>query len=44
MGMLGLEMVLEVFMCYVFGNLLEEGVVIKIVDDLCCRRNILKDI
>ena len=33
LGMLGLELGLEEFMCHVFGNLLEEGVVTKIVDD-----------
>ena len=44
LGMLGLEMALEALMCHVFGNLLEEGVVTKIADDLYCRRNTPKDI
>ena len=44
LGTLGLELALEVLMCHVFGNLLEEGVVTKIADDLYCRRNTPKDL
>lgn len=36
MGMFGLEMVFEEFICCVLGYLVQEGVVVKIVDDLYC--------
>ena len=39
MGMPGSETALEEFMCRVLGNLLQEGVVVKIADDLYCGEN-----
>lgn len=44
MGMFGLEIVLEEFMCCVFGYLLQEGIVVKIVDDFYCGGNILYEL
>lgn len=43
MGMFGLEIVFEELMCCVFGDLLEEGVVVKLVDDLYCGGNLFED-
>ncbi|CAC5378809.1 unnamed protein product [Mytilus coruscus] len=39
MGMSGSETALEELMCRVLGDLVEEGVVAKIADDLYCGRN-----
>ena len=36
MGMPGSETALEELMCRVLGNLLEEGVVVQLADDLYC--------
>lgn len=42
MGMLGFEIVLEEFICRVFGQFVYEGIVVKIVDDFYCGGNILE--
>ena len=44
MGMLGSETALEELVCRVLGNLLEEGVVAKIADDLYCGGNTPQDL
>ena len=36
MGMPGSETALEELMCRVLGNLLQEGIVVKLADDLYC--------
>lgn len=36
MGMFGLEIILEELICRVLGDLVQEGVVVKLVDDLYC--------
>lgn len=43
MGMLGLEIVLEEFMCRVLGDYFQVGFVLKLVDDLYCGGNILEE-
>jgi hypothetical protein len=44
MGVPGSETALEELMCRVLGDLLEEGVVAKIADDLCCGGNTPKEL
>lgn len=36
MGMFGFEIVFEEMMCCVFGDFIEEGFVVKFVDDFYC--------
>ncbi|KAJ8388922.1 hypothetical protein AAFF_G00126780 [Aldrovandia affinis] len=44
MGMLGSETALEELTCRVFGELLEQGHVAKVADDLYCGANTLEDL
>ncbi len=44
MGMPGSETALEELMCRVFGDLLAEGVVAKLADDLYCGGESLADL
>ena len=44
MGMPGSETALEELMCRVLGDLLEEGVVVKLADDLYCGGNSVREL
>ena len=44
MGMPGSETALEKLLCRVFGDLLEEGVVAKLADDIYCGGNTIAEL